>query len=156
MFIFSLLMTIANASPAGPALGGVSLGSPLPSGWFRAVDSNGQTLTNTWIRDGAVGTVVGAMPGKFQAETCKGLVQSISFYPISGYEKYAHKSWSYTLMEAGFISTLPYNWCTDKEGYMCQTFWTNESKNRTIHMMWTDDGTPSLTEWLDKSCTEGI
>jgi hypothetical protein len=150
MFIFSLLMAIANASPAGPALGGISLGSPLPSGFIRA-EINGIPTTNTWIKLGTVG----GMEGKFQVETCNGVVQDISFFPLvtTGLE---HELWSYTLGKAGFTSPLSYNWCTEKEGYLCETFWKNEPKNRTILMRWSDDGTPSLTEWYDKTCTEGI
>ena len=150
MFIFSLLMAIANASPAGPALGGISLGSPLPSGFIRA-EINGIPTTNTWIKLGTVG----GMEGKFQVEICKGIVQDISFYPLvtTGVE---HQLWSFTLKEAGFTSVVPYNWCTEKKDYMCQTIWRNQTKNRSIIMSWADDGTPSLSEWYDKSCTQGI
>lgn len=150
MLIFSLLMAVANASPAGPALGGISLGSPLPSGFIRT-EINGIPTTNTWVKLGTVG----GMEGKFQVETCNGVVQDISFYPLvtTGLE---HELWSYTLEKAGFTSPLSYNWCTEKEGYMCKTFWKIPSKNRTILMMWSDAGKPSLTEWYDKPCTEGI
>lgn len=150
MLIFSLLMAIANASPAGPALGGISLGSPLPSGFVRG-ETNGITVTNTWVK---LGTVAG-IEGKFQVETCNGVVQDITFYPImfTGVE---HQIWSYALEKTGFTSPLSYNWCTEEEGYMCKTFWKNPSKNRTILMMWMDDHMPALNEWYDKPCTEGI
>jgi hypothetical protein len=150
MFILYLLMVIANASPAGPALGGISLGSPLPSGFIRG-EANGIAVTNTWIKLGTVGGI----EGKFQVGTCHGVVQDITFYPLmtTGVE---HQVWSYTLEKAGFTSPLPYDWCTEKEGYMCKTWWKNQSKNRTILMMWMDDGMPALSETYDKTCTEGI
>jgi hypothetical protein len=149
-FLTWLFMSVANASPAGPALGGITLGSSLPSGFMRA-EINGVPTANTWIKIGTVG----GMEGKFQVETCRGIVQDICFYPLvtTGVE---HQLWSYTLRDAGFTSIVPYNWCTEKEGYMCQTIWRNQTKNRLIIMSWTDDGTPSLSETYDKPCTQGI
>lgn len=151
-FLMWLFTSIANASPTGTvAIGGITLGAPLPSGFQHLVDSNGIPTKNGWYKMSAIGGI----HGRLEVQVCNGVVHQVHFGALPESSSEAHMVWADALSTAGFTSPVPYNHCTTKEGYLCQTWWTN-SKNRKVLMMWFDDGTPSLSEFLDKTCTEGI
>jgi len=152
MLMFLLLIANSFSSPPGPSLGGVKLGSPLPSGFSSILSSFGTPVKNEWCRQDSIGGI----PGRLDVTVCNGVVHSITFGANDVSAGTAHMIWATALKASGFESPVPYNYCTDETGFMCSTFWKNQSNGRTIHMMWYDDGTPTLTESLDGPCLEGI
>jgi len=164
-FLFWLFTNVANASPIGPALGGISLGSSLPSGFNRTIGEDGTYTSNRWQKPGSIGGISGI----FQVMTCRGLVYEISFFSSNSNPRLDHSTWANVLKEKGFKiknsfytvysgaeATNSYDYCWNKENYpeVCYTAWTNGT--RQISLYRSDDGSAGLFEEYDKTCTEGI
>ena len=166
-FLTWLFMSVANASPAGPALGGITLGSSLPSGFTKAIGEDGEYTSNVWLKRGAIGGISGI----YQVDTCRGLVYEISFFSSGTNPRMDHSVWSDVLTEKGFKiketglysafghsgqTPITYNYCWEKTNYpdVCYTRWTNGTREITLYR--SDEGRAGLFETYDKTCTEGI
>lgn len=148
VLFFTTFTFVAQASPPGPALGGLVFGAPLPSGFEHTI-TDIYTNTNSWCKF----TSLAGVPGRLDVTTCKGNVQDVVFWATTN--EYDQNIFHKSLEAAKWELALGDKNC--EMGSVCFSTWKKGTRNISVYKIEVNGEIhPALYEFSDVPCTEGL
>lgn len=148
VLFFAMFAFVAQASPPGPALGGLVFGAPLPSG-FEHTTTDIYTNTNSWCKF----TSLAGVPGRLDVTTCKGNVQDIVFWATSN--EYDQTIFHKSLDAAKWELVTGERDCV--LGSVCYSFWRKDTRYILVGMAEVNGVMhPAIFESSNVPCIEGL